>query len=191
MNFKAIGSSVIAASAIATTLAVSPAQALSVGSKVDFAWNAVAETNSIDFLDILNQTGADPGQFIVTLKTGDFTSLPALFGIVTVGSIQDVSPIPFSGNLNNFVTFAGADPKFNFNLRSLTRTSSTLYDFDGFFGDGTPGVGQITTQIFAPGVNSYSAGITAIPTPALLPGVIGFGLAALRKRKAGARDSKA
>jgi hypothetical protein len=45
------------------------------------------------------------------------------------------------------------------------------------------GTGRFTSQINEVGVSSYSLSITAIPTPALLPGLIGMGLAAIRKRK--------
>lgn len=62
----------------------------------------------------------------------------------------------------------------------------------GFFTpSGLGGNGALTAQgglVFESG-SSFSADITAVPTPALLPGLIGLGVAALRKREqAGAED---
>jgi hypothetical protein len=47
------------------------------------------------------------------------------------------------------------------------------------------GIGELTTQgqPNAPGSSTFSGSITAVPTPALLPALLGMGVAALRKRK--------
>ncbi|MBE9155769.1 PTPA-CTERM sorting domain-containing protein [Nodosilinea sp. LEGE 06152] len=56
----------------------------------------------------------------------------------------------------------------------------------GFFTpSGLDGSGSLTSQgrlMFGSG-SSFSADITAVPTPALLPGLVGLGVAALRKRE--------
>lgn len=62
----------------------------------------------------------------------------------------------------------------------------------GFFTpSGLGGDGSLTSQgslVLGSG-SSFSADITAVPTPALLPGLIGLGVAALRKREqAGAEE---
>lgn len=62
----------------------------------------------------------------------------------------------------------------------------------GFFTpSGLGGDGSLTSQgslVFSTG-SSFSADITAVPTPALLPGLVGLGVAALRKREqAGAEE---
>ena len=48
--------------------------------------------------------------------------------------------------------------------------------------DFSDAIGQFTTQELI-GSTSYSMTITAVPTPALLPGLIGLGMGMLRKRK--------
>jgi hypothetical protein len=98
-----------------------------------------------------------------------------------VGSIRTTSTFPFV----SFPTWTG-----RFNLDTFTVTSAAnqpfAANFTGFFNvqgfDLTPGIGQLTAQNLS-GTTSYSLSITAVPTPALLPGLLGLGVAALRKRK--------
>jgi hypothetical protein len=64
---------------------------------------------------------------------------------------------------------------------------SDRYRFTGTFGDGTQGIGELAQLVSvsgSPNVFGYAATFTAVPTPALLPGLVGMGLAALRRRKA-------
>jgi hypothetical protein len=51
--------------------------------------------------------------------------------------------------------------------------------------DTIAGAGRFTSQLDIAGPSSFSMSITAVPTPALLPGIIGLGLGALRKRRQG------
>ncbi|MBD2081294.1 PTPA-CTERM sorting domain-containing protein [Leptolyngbya sp. FACHB-17] len=94
------------------------------------------------------------------------------------------------------------NPNVAFVVQQLTyNTQSQIAQFRGSFfrttGTGvngdplvlgqllSAGTGSITSQgnANAPGFASFSGSITAVPTPALLPSLIGFGVAALRKRK--------
>ncbi|NJL40622.1 MAG: hypothetical protein HC899_30660 [Leptolyngbyaceae cyanobacterium SM1_4_3] len=88
MNFKSFTlKAAIAATVLAgSSLAVSPAEALTVGSQLDFGWNATATPDSVDF-NLINGTpgsqdgagGEDIGGFLVSNKTGSFAALPTTF----------------------------------------------------------------------------------------------------------------
>lgn len=198
MNFKsfalkaAIGATVLAGS----TLAGAPAEALEFGSQLNFVWDADATPTSIDFYLLDGQqdgaAGENIGEFNVTSSasnTGSFASLVGGQGIIKdltgVTAVNDPNPPVFTA-INNFLFFGNNSP-FNFKLTSFQYETRLSYVFNGIFADGTLASGEITTQILGTGVKSYSATITAgekIPTPALLPGLIGMGAAVLRKRKA-------
>jgi hypothetical protein len=84
-----------------------------------------------------------------------------------------------------------------FDLTSFLYTTSTGdASFAGIFRNLSTGqqigaTGQFTSQLDVTGTNpsSYSITITAVPTPALLPGLVGFGIAAFRKRKSQAIEA--
>jgi hypothetical protein len=200
MNFKsfalkaAIGATVLASS----TLAGAPAEALELGSQLNFVWDSDATPTSIDFYLLNGQrdgaAGENIGEFNVTSpasNTGSFASLVGVRGVIqdltSITAVNDSNPNPpvFTA-INNFLFF-GSNSPFNFKLTSFQYETRLSYIFSGIFADGTLASGEITTQILGTGVKSYSATITAgekIPTPALLPGLIGMGAAVLRKRKA-------
>lgn len=175
-SLKSIAVGVAIAASVGTTLSALPAQALSFG-QVDIAGTATIPPGG---------TSADfaPG-FGVLSTSGAFNSIPNPFPpnflLVGTGLIKDLGSIPFNGSLPDFITFDGASPDYNFTLTSFTRLDPALdvFDIKGFFGDGTKGRGTLSAQ----GGLSYSATLaTVVPTPALLPGLIGMGVAALRKR---------
>jgi hypothetical protein len=194
MNFKSFALKAAIAATVLTgsTLAVSPAEAITFGSKLNFygTADATSNINEIDFYlqdadeSLDGPGGENIGQFLVSgprSNTNEFQSLAR-----AVGTIKDIQSLPVFQAINNFLFF-GQNSPFNFNLTSFTKVSDTTYNFEGVFADNTLGSGQFTTQVIAPGVNSYSVTITAgneIPTPALLPGLIGMGAAVLRKRNA-------
>ncbi|MBD2000323.1 PTPA-CTERM sorting domain-containing protein [Leptolyngbya sp. FACHB-671] len=199
MNFKSFALKTAIAATVLTgsTLAVSPAEALEFGSQLDFTGYAVVSPESLDFklyngaVDTL--TGEDIGEFSVAVsgKTGSFTGLPSVnlpfLGAITVGQVKDISSVASFTAINNFLYF-GENSPFNFNLTSFAYNSTKeLYEFSGLFADNTIGTGRLTTQFMGNNQNSYSVTIVAgneIPTPALLPGLIGMGAAVLRKRNA-------
>lgn len=161
-----------------------PAQAISIGSSYSIESGAFFTDTSIDF--------ADPGVAIVTAASGDFS--PVAPGSTIIGGF------PLSINLqvltNDFdfsaptpfllVDFVDAFNDFDFFVTSASFDSSTLrYFFNGKFGDGTPGIGEIARTTLVPrgdGSFGYAGTFQAIPTPALLPGLIGMGVAALRRK---------
>lgn len=199
MNFKSFALKAAIAATVLTgsTLAVAPAEALEFGSQLDFTGYAVVDSNSLDFKlyngAVDTVTGEDIGEFSVTVsgKTGSFTGLPSVnlpfFGATTVGEIKDISSVASFTAINNFLYF-GENSPFNFNLTSFAYNSAKgWYEFSGLFADNTTATGRLTTQFMGNNQNSYSVTIVAgneIPTPALLPGLIGMGAAVLRKRNA-------
>ncbi|MGP1384426.1 MAG: PTPA-CTERM sorting domain-containing protein [Thainema sp.] len=189
MNSHSATTKLIAAIAGVTgiTLLASPAHAAGLTGQIDIIWNADATPTSLEFYTFLNQADdgrGNIGDFLVSNATGSFSSLAPTPLTVTPGVIKDLPTIPVLGGspISNWLDFA--NNTFDFTLTSFVNTSNLEYAFEGFFSDGTRGIGGLTTQINGSGVKSYSATITAtaIPTPALLPGLIGLGLGILRKR---------
>jgi hypothetical protein len=120
--------------------------------------------------------------------------------------IADLNGLSAAGNLltytgprlNNFIknlefgTLLASNP-LSFDLVSFVydTTTATTTSLTGFFRSGADeigAVGRFTTQLDIANPSSYSITLTAvptpaIPTPALLPGLLGLGAAAWRKRK--------
>jgi hypothetical protein len=104
-----------------------------------------------------------------------------------------INPDKFVGSpVTNFL--AGIDVAGNsnltFDLSSFRYNKSTgIGKFAGVFSDGVKGLGVFTlgAPIVTPNTGTddfrYTLSVTAVPTPALLPGLLGLGVAALRKRK--------
>ncbi len=197
MNFKTplLG---VAAAAIAlstATVAVSPAQAAIVaGSTLNLAspiGGSVSATNSnINFSGTFGQ----PQNVAVTGGAGSFSFSPFGLGFSNLTArIKDVplSSGVFTGSLAGFISginttgFAPANA-VSFDLTKFIFDDTTKAgDFFGVIRKGadfSDAIGQFTTQTLN-GATSYSLTITAIPTPALLPGLIGLGMSMLRKRK--------
>ena len=177
--------------AVATAvLAASPAHALSLGDELNVIWFADAQLSNIefyadygtveDFPVAIPGLGTDQaGTVLASLKQDSST-------VFLNGFVKDLPDFiaTVGGGLDNFLYF-GPGSSANFKLTSITSQqlgNSYVYDLSGFFGT-TPGTGTLTTQVGS-GARSWSATITAIPTPALLPGLIGLGVGVLRKRKA-------
>jgi len=143
---------------------------------------------------LVNPSGA--GAITIGASTGSFTGYS-----LGAGLIKDLTlPNPTAAQRTSFLGFAATTISLNplsfpawtgsFDLSSITAVSPTVYNFAGTIKlqgfDNTPGIGQLTFQDLS-NPTSYSLSVSVpsvIPTPALLPGLVGFGLAALRKRKA-------
>ena len=190
----------VAAAAIAlstATVAVSPAQAAIVaGSALNLAspiGGGVSATNSkIDF------SGTIPlvQNVAVTGGANSFSISPlGLFvsNFINIAQIKDVplSSGVFTGSLAGFIsgittTGFGSANAVSFDLTKFVFNNTTKAgDFFGVIRKGTDfsdAIGQFTTQTLN-GATSYSMTVTAVPTPALLPGLIGLGMGMLRKRK--------
>jgi hypothetical protein len=133
------------------------------------------------------------GAFTIGASTGSFASYT-----LGAGLIKDLTiPSPLATQSSNFLQFAATTitltpvlsfPTWTgrFDLGTLTAVNATTYTFDGTFRingfDNAPGIGQLTFQDLS-NPTSYSLSVSVIPTPALLPGLVGLGLATWRKRK--------
>jgi hypothetical protein len=120
-------------------------------------------------LDLVQNQGA-PGTYV----------LPS----TVAGWIQGVDILNTPSNL-----LSGTN-RVDFDLTGFTYFTATgAADITGTFRNVTTGTsigasGSFTSQlVLTPANSSYSISLVAIPTPALLPGLAGLGLAAWRKRK--------
>ena len=196
MSFKKFAPVPLVAS-IGLFVASSPANAAGLKGQLDLVWNADTTPTSIEFYTAVpnpvfpyfplpgpaDDTRGEIGDIFVTNATHDFTPL-----ISQAGVVKDLPMIPFVGSTAKWLDFA--NDGFDFTLTSFVNTSAFNYTFQGFFKDGTIGTGGLTTQITGSNSKAYSVTITSdgtkIPTPALLPGLIGLGAAAWRERRQGA-----
>jgi hypothetical protein len=141
---------------------------------------------------LVNPQGS--GAVTIGQSTGSFANYT-----LGAGLIKDLTlPAPTAAQRDDFLRFAATSIQLNpfslptwtgrFDLTSFTVASPTTYNFTGIFEvsgfDPTPGIGQLTFQDLS-NPTSYSLSVSVpIPTPALLPGLLGLGVAALRNRKA-------
>ena len=198
MNFKSIGlKAALAATVVAgSAFAVAPAQAATVG-KVTFG--GLGELTSVkgnEFTDIAKIKFTD-GVLNINSGTGSFAGF--------VGGTATFFQKNFTTSLTNttsFVTFSKVGfSDLTFDLTKFVKPSYVE------FGTGNDNFGQFTSRVsgkFNPGGKAIDDVISAfatikqnnttnftditlsttpIPTPALIPGLIGLGFAALRKRK--------
>jgi hypothetical protein len=204
---------VVAASTLAGTLMVSaPAHALSIGSKIEFGWKGVLGSNSADFKTLPKFLSLTPvsdigfGAFLINVGEGDFASFNPTNDEIPTAVIKDLASTSVSDadpadDIADFITFGSNSFKLSAISYFENPDQSRGYLFKGIFQDGTLGEGSITTQFGdATKILSYSGnlftvpnpvdpdgGPDSVPTPALLPGLLGMGMAAWRKRKAAAQ----
>jgi len=172
----------------AATISASPAQALSItpGSALDLSGKVEAlPSNTAPQFNFSSFFGAGT-TLISDTSTGSFA------GPDRSGSIQNLSLTALggsffhSGPVTNFITNIGGGISFDLKefIYDNSKSSAT---FEGVFRSGTDSIfakgGLFTTQLTQKNPTTYSASIAAIPTPALLPGLIGLGMGVLRKRK--------
>lgn len=202
MKFKTLAMSAAIAGTVAmgATAAATPANALSLDGGLQFSSKkAIAsKVNSSTVKLELSKSGP----FTVSNQTGDFTSV--------VGSpvFKNLPLALTSGTLANGGSFSLLGSKITSFISGLSIGSNavtfdlTSANFSGFFKgaknfnlggtfDGnfisngvTIGTGSLSTLNIGGSVGtSGQVATVAVPTPALLPGLLGFGVAALRKRK--------
>lgn len=194
MSLKLFGiqSALTVSAAAGVILAAAPADAAGLKGQLDLVWNADATPTGIEFYTAIpnspfplngpaDDARGDIGDIFVSAATEDFASLAGSGGVV-----KDLAAIPLPGsNVSQWLDFLNND--FDFTLTSFSNVSNLEYAFEGFFNKaGSIGKGSLTTQILGNGVKSYSITITAdgkqIPTPALLPGILGMAAAFMGKR---------
>lgn len=166
---------------------------LNTNSNNNAAWGITANRQLTSTANINNPTTT------ITPGTGTGTLIPttdSVFG--NLGSSVTLKDLALKKTgadkwelqnpLANFITQLGASGAFNLDTFILTRTGNKLdADYTGTFVNiGPQGIGTLTSQgnFISVGGTSFSSTVTAVPTPALLPGLLGLGVAALRKRKA-------
>jgi hypothetical protein len=99
------------------------------------------------------------------------------------------------GDVDDFLSFDSTSIKYSLTSFVLAKVFDGIIpvwvaNFDGFFTDGATfsGVGVFSTQgnfvatSQFPRGTTYSGTVVAVPTPALLPGLLGLGVAALRRK---------
>jgi hypothetical protein len=184
MNMKL---TLVAAGAALATFAVSaPAEAISIGSSYVISGEGSFTSGNITFSRPRAQLVSATGDFSIMspVEDGDFVlaAFPSVFNI----------SVPGSGLLIGFndavSAFGLIETKeiFSFTVNSIEYLAgSNRYRFRGVFGDNTPGIGELAPleQVGTAGNFGFSASVTAVPTPALLPGLIGMGVAVLRRKQ--------
>ena len=183
MNFKTLGiSAIMATSVVAGTVAMTaPAQA----STLNFAGSnkltdLTLTTAKLDFINVNT-----------TLFTDAMFGGPAIFG--APGQPLTLSTLNLTKNLSGY-SLTGSPVSWISGLlggRTFSLTSFDLSDagagsFAGFYTpdvDGPANAVYTTQGGFKSVGASFSATVTAVPTPALLPGLIALGVGVLRKRK--------
>lgn len=190
----------------ASVVASAPAQALSLSGSIGLTGNSTVAPNSVTFLtDTINIANGDFGGLLgfntAILQPLIFTpslganpsantypgrgvaALPGFinFGTVTIGSTTAALAFDLD-EVSNAVTTIVRDPVFGIshNINPLTGK----FNFNGQ----TIAGGFLQASVSGTGANAASTyqitlSTTPVPTPALLPGLLAMGAAALRKRK--------
>ncbi|MBW4480941.1 MAG: PTPA-CTERM sorting domain-containing protein [Tildeniella torsiva UHER 1998/13D] len=209
MSFKAFVSSAAIAGTLVTgtVLASAPAEAaILVGSRLNLqnvtrggvSFSSGGGVGTLDF------EGLAGGQAVgLGASTGSFTgatSLPLPLARIQDLTLTDIGGgmFEFTGLLPSFLSGidlpgfpGGNDLQFDL-TKFIFRQSTGDADIEGFFRLGSEsiqGSGLFTTQTNLGNPSSFSLSIEAVPTPALLPGLIGMGVAALRRKKEEVEES--
>jgi len=206
------GAAVATAVVSSATLASAPAQAFDLYSKT-LKFNGTAalykttittddpKNFTLDFFKPPSGSGApngtgtiesyDKGDQAVFGKTG--TKITLLDVILHQDNASSWSLL--GGPVVDFITGLNNNITFTLTAFNLTRQKDTNFSagIDGFFTappkfSNVPIIENTNFTVFGktlmkPQGSLYGAELTSIPTPALLPGLIGMGLAAWRKRK--------
>ncbi|MBL1174986.1 PTPA-CTERM sorting domain-containing protein [Pantanalinema sp. GBBB05] len=202
MNFKLIVAGIAAVTALATITTAEAAQALSFGDTLDFAGESRLEIAIDELSAVLNfDSNALIGATNYSLPTGKAAvggGSDAAFGVggsiinlIDLNLVADgTNKFKLNSSVSDFLTIPTAPGNVKFTLTKfvLIKEGSRNWsaDFAGIFTspNALSGIGDFTTQGRFTGVGAtYSAYVTAVPTPALLPGLLGLGVGILRKRK--------
>ena len=209
MNFKTFGLNALAVSAVAVGLTVSAPSAQAGTLDGNGTFNLVGNSSVTDITDSqfkLNfqnmgvVTGPDTRTGIFADLSGSPLSLASLNLVKQLdGTFNTVGATPFIQGLS----LGGAGLIFNLDPAVFTATGDVtessynlVANLAGKFvnsssgsvvGQGTLGAVRFTSG--NPGTSNLQFQVTAVPTPALLPGLIALGAGVLRKRKAEAVES--
>jgi hypothetical protein len=217
LTTKFLATAAVVATVASATLASAPAQAAIIaGSSIQFGTPLGGGVNTgggtLDFTSPNAPTLGVPLQgTAVSNGSGSFSfANNVVLRLVATNLTASVKDIPFTvgAPVNdffkaNFYTNP-ATGLFGGNFLGLQTFVPVSFRLDNFLYNAATGVGsgkglltkgldtsealfQFSTQLIGQPPTSYSATITAVPTPALLPGLIGLGLSVVRKRKAEAK----
>jgi len=184
MNFKTLGMSAAIATSVVTGAVVmnAPAQASTLNfSGSNRLTDLTSSTAKLEFANVNT-----------TLSTDAIFGGPAIFG--DPARPLTLSTLNLTKDLLGNYSLAGSPVSWisgllggrTFSLTSFNLSNAGAGSFGGFY---TPGVdgppeGVYTTQGGFKSIgSSFSATVTAVPTPALLPGLIAMGVGIMRKRK--------
>ncbi len=196
MSFKtfATGAAIAGALVSSTVVTAAPAEAaaISVGSTIQFSSLPLVgrvsfneTTGNLDFAPQTAGVGIGTGSFA---RVGPFARVEDLTLVNDGGGIFSLASTQtnFIRNINLPPVLSGFnDVQFSltkFILDSNTGNSTVLKGFFTKDGQTTQAVGRFTSQIDFVDSSTWSMSIRAVPTPALLPGLIGMGVAALRRK---------
>lgn len=192
MNLKSIGirTATLAVGAVVASSVVSPAEAASIRGTLNFTevGGPLVNEVSLTTVDFNNTRGIFE---VAGSSTGTFSRLVG--NAITI--LSDIDLTTFSGSL----PFLSVDGGPLFTVTAFTDTDFRIRNgretFEanvrGFFSDGPNSIPVKPTSFFI-AVNTTGGGntrdnvdfsIETVPTPALLPGLVGMGVAAFRKRK--------
>ncbi|MGV0024925.1 PTPA-CTERM sorting domain-containing protein [Phormidesmis priestleyi] len=194
-NFFGAAAAAIALSA--ATVSASPAQAFDItpGSILSFVGSVkvAPNINNPSQLTFKSASGTANKITIASDSTGSFAGLGG-----TTAAIKALPLLPIGGNfykggaIANFITGIGPNA-ISFDLTEfIFNKANADAKFSGIFRTATSSIlaenGTFTSQLnesknITRKISSFSADVQAIPTPALLPGLIGLGMGVLRKRK--------
>lgn len=208
----AMSAAIAGTMAVGATVAATPANALELnfGSTVRLKNANIAEggLSQLDFRSSGGFTGTfnstTLGTGTGTLQTPTYSFFGSVGDAITLKDIAlkkltgGTSPTTVAtwelsgGPIDGFITgLTGGSGQYTLNTFSLTRSFNALNQavFDAFY-TGTfdniqfTGTGQFTAQSgLSNATGNFTSSTIAVPTPALLPSLLGFGVAALRKRK--------
>jgi hypothetical protein len=193
----------VAAPLVATVGAIAPVQAAPIAAGSKFSLSAPSGTSvaltstAVDFRGIFGNA-ASTSIGVNSGATGTFSSmglglniaanLPALVRDVSLTGGSLTAPVgTFLRNLkvgSTSVLLSSASD-LSFDLTSWQNTSATTAIFRGvlnYGGDLSDAIGELVLT-GSPTGSGYTMTITAVPTPAALPALIGFGIGLVRKRK--------
>lgn len=193
MNLKTFGLGAVAAASVVvgSVAAVAPAQALTLNftgsNKLDLVGGNEYKLR-FGNVETTAETDLVFGGPVDINGNGNDLTLKSLSLIKTAGqeiySLKDATALWIEAGLPGGRTFTLT--KF---VLQMVGNDYVAENFTGFFSPpvgGDPFLGGLTTQgTFRIRPTSFSTTIesTPIPTPALLPGLVGLGVAAIRKRK--------
>lgn len=199
MNLKFFALSIFAVTGMVSSsfLAAAPAEALTItgGSILDLGGRAKFNTGTgnLDF-----KTGGLSGAYGSPTGNATVSTFSPVFGAEgTIAILKDLNLAPdgsnawtLSSSISQFISLPNGIKfrldTFDLNFKDNDWFASLTGEFDegvdnviGGSGTFDPNKDKDFTKI---GGTSYSLEVEAVPTPALLPGLIGIGLTALRKR---------